>query len=227
MTNIHRLLPLAAVSLLGCGQAGSDLPVQPPEQVLRAFVEAVRACTAGLTPAGRIDQAAMARSGWRVVRRRLFIEGGTERELALNALGTLRRSEYESSEWARDGVANRIDLARWPEEPHAMHDECDVRAQTESGSAAERVVAALQEGFGRPADRRGGRPRGGDALTPRFGEVDETIHHWALPRNDVYVFVTEDGFLRLKVVAMADRGALDEYHPDNPESRIPIVEGSP
>ena len=228
MTNLHRLLPLTAVSVLGCAPQRTPLPVQPPEQVLRSFVEAVRACTAGLTPAGRIDQAAMARSGWRVVRRRLLIEGGTERELPLNAVGPLRRTEYEASEWRRDGIANRIDLARWPEEPHPMHDECDVYARTQDRAGAERVVAAMTRGFGRAPDRRGGHPRGGDALTPGFGDVDSVIRHWALPRNDVYVSVSnDDAYLTLQVVAMPDRGALDQYHPDNPETRIPIVEGSP
>ena len=223
---MREAVALASASLLGCAPQGTSLPVQPPEQVVRAFVAAVRACTAGLTPAGRIDQAAMARTGWRVVRRRILVEGGTQRELALNAFGPLRRTEYEASEWARDGVANRIDLARWPEEPHAMHDECDIQAQTENRAAADRVVAAMTRGFGHAADRRGGRPRGGDALTPGFGDIDSTIHYWALPRNDAYLSVTEGGYLRLEVLAMADRAALDQYHPDNPESRIPIVEGS-
>ena len=76
-----------------------------------------------------------------------------------------------------------------------------------------------------PARSRGGRPTR-DALTPGFGDIDSTIHYWALPRNDAYVSFTEDGYLRLEVLAMPDRTALDEYHPDNPETRIPIVEGS-
>ena len=202
------------------------MPVQEPGEVAALFVSTIRACTAGLTPEGGIDQAAMARSGWHVVRRRLMFEGGTERELALNALGTLRRTEYEATEWARDGVANRIDLGRWPVEPHRMHDQCEIDAQTENRAAAESVVAAMRAHFGRPFDRRGGRPNGGDALTPGFGDIDSTILHWALPRNDVYVSFTEDGYLRLEVLAMPDRAALDQYHPDNPETRIPIVDGS-
>src|SRR5688572_63255 len=199
---MRRLYAFAAFSTLGCAPGGSDLPVQPPEQVLRAFVDAVRACTAGVTPAGGIDQAAITRSGWRVVRRRLLIEGGTERELALNAYGPLRRTEYEASEWARDGVANRIHLARWPEEPDPMHHQCEVLARTENQAAAERVVAAMTRGFGRPPDRRGLRPGGGDALAPR--QPDQYIHYWALPRNDAYVSFS-DGFLRLEVVAMTNR----------------------
>jgi hypothetical protein len=223
---MRRFLFLAALSLLGCGSPGSNLPVQEPAQVVALFVSTVRACTAGLTPEGGIDQAAMARSGWHVARRRLMFEGGTERELALNAYGPLRRTEYEASEWARDGVANRIVLGRWPVEPHRMHDQCDIDAQTQNRAAAEAVVAAMRARFGRPPDRIGGRPNGGDALTPGFGDIDSTIHYWALPRNDAYVSFTEDGYLRLEVLAMPDRAALDEYHPDNPETRIPIVAGS-
>ena len=221
---MRRFAALAAASVVGCAPQGASLPVQPPEQVLRAFVETVRACTAGLTPAGRIDQAAMARSGWRVVRRRLLIEGGTERELPVNALGTLRRTEYEASEWTRDGVANRIDLARWPDEPHAMHDHCSMIARTENRAAAERVVAAMTRGFARPPDRRGLTPGGGDALAPR--QTPQTVHYWALPRNDAYLTFGERGYVSLDVLAMADRGALDRYHPDNPEMRI-YVEGEP
>src|SRR4030095_14751114 len=138
---MRRLSALAVLSLLGCG-SGSNLPVQEPGQVVALFVSTVRACTAGLTPDGGIDQAAMARNGWHVVRRRLIFEGGTQRELALNALGTLRRTEYEATEWARDGVANRITLGRCPVEPHRMHDQCDIDAQTENRAAAESVVAA-------------------------------------------------------------------------------------
>ena len=220
---MNRLLPLAAASVLGCAPQGTPLPVQPPEEVLRSFVEAVRACTAGLTPAGRIDQAAMARNGWRVVRRRLLIEGGTERELPLNAVGPLRRTEYEASEWRRDGIANRINLARWPDQAHPMHDQCEVLARTEDRAAAERVVAAMTRGFGRPPDRRGLTPGGGDALAPR--QTPQSIHYWTLPRNDAYVSFGDRGYLRLEVLAMTDRAALDRYHPDHPEMRI-YVEGN-
>ena len=220
---MNRLLPLAAASLLGCAPQGEPLPVQPPEQIVRSFVEAVRACTAGLTPEGRIDQAAMARSGWRVVRRRLMIEGGTERELALNTLGPLRRTEYEATEWTRDGIANRIDLGRWPESPDQMHDHCEVIARTEDRATAERVVAAMTRAFGRQPDRRGLRPGGGDALAPR--RTPQIIHYWQLPRNDAYVSFGDSGYLRLEVLAMTDRNGLDPYHPDHPERRI-YVEGS-
>jgi len=147
---MRRFLPLAAFSLLGCGSPGSNLPVQEPAQVVALFVSTVRACTAGLTPEGGIDQAAMARSGWHVARRRLMFEGGTERELALNAYGPLRRTEYEASEWARDGVANRIVVGRWPVEPHRMHDQCDIDAQTQNRAAAEAVVAAMRARFDLP-----------------------------------------------------------------------------
>ena len=155
---MHRLAALAALSAIGCAPQAGPLPVQEPQAVAAAIVAAVRACTAGLTPAGSIDQAAMTASGWRVVRRSTRFEAET-RELAAGAYPTLRPGEYEATSWASEGVPNRIELIRSDGGPGALHDYCNVAARTESRGAAERVVAAVGRHFGRRPDRSGARPR--------------------------------------------------------------------
>jgi hypothetical protein len=216
---MHRFSALVAASIVGCAPQADRLPVQEPEQVAAAIVEAVRACTAGLTPTGAIDQAAMAASGWRVVRRSTRFEAES-RELAVNAHPTLRPGEYEATEWVREGVPNRIELIRSDGTPGGLHDVCDVAARTASRAAAERVVAAIAGHFGRRPDRRGAQPRGGDFLTPR-SDSEQIAHYWALPNNDAYVTIGDDGHVRLEVLAMADRATLDRNSPDRPEHRIP------
>lgn len=216
---MHRFSALVAVSIAGCASQADRLPVQEPEQVVAAIVAAVRACTAGLTPTGSIDQAAIAASGWRVVRRTTRLET-QDRELAVNAYPILRPGEYEATEWVREGVANRIELIRSAGGPGGLHDYCDVAARTASRGAAESVVAAIAGHFGRRPDRRGPQPRGGDFLTPR-SDSEQFAHYWALPNNDAYVTISDDGDVRLEVLAMADRATLDQHSPDRPEHRIP------
>ncbi|HKR24893.1 MAG TPA: hypothetical protein VJS15_06505, partial [Allosphingosinicella sp.] len=172
-----------------------------------------------LTPAGSIDQGAMAASGWRVVGRSTRL-GAETRELAVGAYPALRPGEYEATQWAREGVSNRIELIRLDGRPGSLHDSCDLAARTESRAAADQVVAAVARHFGRPPDRSGVSPRGGDFLTPR-SDPERVAHHWALPGNDAYVTISEEGDVRLEVLAMADRATLDRYSPDRPENRIP------
>ena len=197
--------------------------MQEPDQVVSAFVNVIRACSAGLTPGGSIDQAAMAASGWRVTRRSTRFESES-RELAPGDYPTLRPTEYEATNWVRDGVPNSIELVRWDDTPAALQDICQVDARTSGQGEAESVVAALARHFGRPSDRRGALPRGGDFLTPRL-DTERFSYYWALPRNDAYVTTGEDGYLRLELLAMPDRAALDQHHPDRPENRIPAEEG--
>ena len=218
---MHRLSVLAALSILGCAPRAERLPVQEPQAVAAAIVAAVRACTAGLTSTGSIDQRAMAASGWRVVSRSTRLEAET-RELTVGAYPTLRPGEYEATSWAREGVSNRIELIRSDGGPGALHDYCNLAARTESRAAAERVVAAVAGHFGRRPDRSGARPRGGDFLTPR-SDSEQVEHHWALPRNDAYLTIGDDGHVGLEVLAMADRATLDQYSPDRPENRIPAL----
>lgn len=216
---MKRLIVLAAISIAACAPRGERLPVQAPDEVAAAMIEALRACGAGLTPAGSIDQAAMAASGWRVAERSTRLEAET-RVLAANAYPALRPGEYEATRWVRDGISNRIELIRMDGRPGSLGDSCALAARTENRNAAERVVAAFRRHFGRGPDRSGALPRGGDFLTPRF-DAEQVGHHWALPRNDAYLTIGEEGDVRLEVLAMADRGALDQFSPDRPEHRIP------
>ena len=213
---------LAAMSAVACAPGGDKLPVQAPDRVVASFVGAIRACSAGLTPTGSIDQAAMAASGWRLVSRTTRLDG-KDRILPLDAYPALRPGEYEATEWVREGSPDRIDLFRADGLAGGLQDVCDVPARTESPSDAEEVVAGIAGHFGRPADRSGERPRGGDFLMPRFDSA-KLAFHWAMPRNDAYVTLGGDGYVRLEVLAMPDRTKLDQYSPDRPEARIPTQE---
>lgn len=223
MSVVMRLaLGLAALSLVGCGR-GPNLPVQDTARAIAVFERALGACSAGLTPSGGIDQRAIAASGWRVVSRsaRTWTEN---RPLPVDAYPTLRPGEYETTEWTLDGSPSPLFGTRWHASSPEMHDSCAVGARTESRATADQVVSALTRRFGRPPDRAGPLPRGGDFLTPRF---DSELYgrYWALPRNDVYVTTGDDGYVSLEVVAMPNRAALDRYSPDNPELRVPTLEG--
>ena len=221
---MRRLSVLVALSVLGCtGQGGS--PVQETEQVAGLMLAGLRGCSAGLTPEGSIDQGGLAASGWRVVSRMTQFET-QDRQLAAGDYPRLRPDEYEFTEWTRDGLPNRMSLTRWDGRPEAMRDECLVDGRVLNRAEAERVVAAMTGYFGRRPDRAGERPRGGDFLTPRFDQV-WTAHYWAMPRNDAYLSINDHGYVRLEVLAMANRAALDEYSSDRPEIRIPFPEGPP
>jgi hypothetical protein len=222
MSPVMRLaFGLAALSLVGCGR-GPNVPVQDTARAIAVLERALGACSAGLTPSGAIDQRAMAASGWRVVSRsaRTWTEN---RPLPVDAFPTLRPGEYETTEWRLDGSPSPLFGTRW----HASspeHDSCAVGARTESRATADQVVSALTRRFGRPPDRAGPLPLGGDFLTPRF-DSERYGRYWALPRNDVYVTTGDDGYVSLEVVAMPNRAALDPHSPDNPERRVPTLEG--
>lgn len=209
------VLPLAA-----CG-AYDSRPVQSPEQVAALFVAAIRGCTAGLTPEGKIDQTALAATGWRVTKRSTRYETES-RDLPLDAFPKLRRMEYEATDWVRDGRPDELEVIRSAVQSNGLADHCGLNARTRDDTTAKAVIDMLSRWFGRAPDRQGEQPRGGDFLTPRFDKA-EMSHYWAMPRNDVYVNV-RDGGLGLDVLTMPDRAAVDHTSYDHPEHRIPTQE---
>lgn len=215
-----RFAALAAMPVAACASGGSDLPVQEPTEVVTMFADALSACSAGLTATGTIDQAAMARAGWHIVKRttRLELE---DRTFAPNAYPALRPGEYEATRWVREGYPSEIELIRADGTPDGLVDYCDMPARTEDAKAADTVVAGMAGRFGRAPDRKGELPRGGDFLTPRF-DTPNTGYYWAMDRNDAYLTVSDDGHVRLSVLAMPDRSKIDQYSPDRPENRIPM-----
>lgn len=216
----YRLTVLAVAAIAGCAPARDDLPVQEPGPVVVGFISALRACSAGLTPEGSIDQNAMAATGWQVISRQTRFEQ-QDRDLAVNAFPALRPQEYEATRWTRPGATSPIELVRWDTgtDGFDMLDKCVVGARVADDGATGQVIAAMTRVFGRPPDRHGLIPRGGDFLTPRF-DPQSTGDYWALPRHDVYI-LSSDGYLSLEVVAMPDRSRLDQYSSDRPEHRIP------
>ncbi len=223
----YRPFVLAALTVAGCAPAKDDLPIQEPAQVVAALTEVVRACSAGLTPQGSIDQSALAASGWRATRRQTRLEQ-QDRDLPLNQISRLRPGEYEVTRWARPGVTGEIELIRWEVGAGGadLLDKCTLTARVSGAAPVAQVLAGMTRHFGRRADRHGLVPRGGDFLTPRFDSAPMG-DYWALPRHDVYMLSGDDGYLRLEVVAMPDRSRLDQYSSDRPEHRIPPQEGSP
>ncbi|GAB5487705.1 MAG: hypothetical protein Pars2KO_12750 [Parasphingorhabdus sp.] len=187
---------------------------------MASFNGAIAGCTAGLTETGLIDQKALAAAGWKVTERTSRL-GGKDRDLPLDSYPELADSEYEATTWTHKDHKYDLSLVRWDEKSNLrLADSCDLVAHVNSDKDIEAVLYALETKFDRKPDRSGTLPRGGDFLTPRF-DKPSTGYYWAMQQHDVYLTVNETKNLRLEVVAMPDRGAVDEYSSDNPEQRIP------
>jgi len=216
-------LLLASATLAACGQSDSDVPAKSVGEVMSSLNGAIAGCAAGLTEDGAIDQAGLAKAGW-VITERTTRLNADEREHELDSLPELEASEYESTSWDSFQHHYPLELTRWNAQSKTrLADSCQLNARVDDSKAVKGVIAKLAEKFGRKADRSGTLPRGGDFLTPRFDKAS-TGYYWAMDQHDVYLTVGEDEHLRLEVVAMPDRGALDEYSSDNPEVRIPKLD---
>lgn len=212
------LIALTALAALGCDNPGADLPVQDADQVALLFAETIGACSA--MPVNlRIDQQAIANSGWRPVRR--FVTWpGNERDVPLSEQVQLRGEETEFTEWAREGLPNRLSVSRSNYGQDVFRDSCSVDARTRNEEEAGRVVRALNRLFRQEPERSGVLPRGGDFLTPRFDKA-RYGRYWPMPGHAAYLTTADNGYMSLQLVAMPDRDRLDRYHPDNPLHRIP------
>lgn len=187
---------------------------------MAAFDGALAACAAGLTEDGAIDQSGLPKAGWVITERTSRLDA-EDRDHALDSLPDLAPNEYEATSWDSFRYEYPLSLIRWSAKSETrLADSCDLNARVKDEGAVEAVVAKLTEKFERPADRTGTLPRGGDFLTPRFDKAS-TGYYWAMDQHDVYLIAGEEEHLRLEVVAMPDREALDEYSPNNPERRIP------
>jgi hypothetical protein len=187
---------LAPALFTACSSADTDQPEQSSAAVAAAFGAVLDGCAAGLTADGAIDEAALGEAGWTASERH-------------------QGTGYRSSTWHRDGVTGRIELVRYGAD---LADTCSLDARTSGSDGASAVRAALERRLGPPA-LQGAMPQGGDQLTPRATD-DRTGYHWSLPQHDVYLTDFDGQSVRIEVVAMPSRDALDAYSPDRPESRI-------
>ena len=187
---------LAPAFVTACSSGGNGLPEQDSGAVAAAFGAVIDGCSAGLTADGSIDQAVLGDAGWMVAERS-------------------NRGGIETTSWRRDDVDGRLELVDYGD---ALADSCMFDARAAGSDGAGKVLAALIRKLGAPA-RQGMVPQGGDFLTPRENE-DKTGHYWPLPHSDIYLTVFDGQSVRIEVVAMPDRSALDEFSPDRPEARI-------
>ena len=216
---MSRLAALAAIPVAGCMPPAGEPPQQDAAQILTVFGDAIRGCTAGVMPTGSVDQAAMAATGWRVTKRTAELDLEV-RSFPLDDYPQLRPREYEVTDWTHDGYPNGLSLTR-RDGSGLLVDYCDVAAQGKGKAGADAVVAGISSHFGHGPDRKGTLPRGGDFMAPKSGPPN-IGYYWAMPHNDVYLTASEDGFVRLSVLAMADRAKLNTISPDRPEYRIPL-----
>ena len=187
---------LAPAFVTACSSGGSGLPEQDGGAVATAFGAVIEGCAAGLTPDGSIDQTKLGDAGWMVIERS-------------------DRGGIETTSWRRDDVDGRLELVDYDDK---LADSCMLDATAKGSDGAVKVLAALTSKLGAPA-RQGAVPQGGDQLTPRATE-EKTGYYWPLPHNDVYLTTFDDQTVRIEVLAMPDRSALDQYSPDRPEARI-------
>ena len=187
---------LAPAFVTACSSGGSGLPEQDSAAVAAALAAVIDGCSAGLTADGSIDQAKLGDAGWMVVER-------------------LNRGGIGATSWRREDIEGRLELVDYGDQ---LADSCMFDARATGSDGADKVLAALTRRLGAPA-RQGAVPRGGDFLTPRETE-DKTGYYWPLPTSDVYLTAFDDQTVRIEVLAMPDRAALDEYSPDRPEARI-------
>lgn len=219
-------LPLAG-PLAGCDDVAARLPTQESGRVVAAFADAIAGCSSALTGDGDIDEVAIATVGWTVTARSARHLGET-RTLALDDRQTgLRPGEYEASAWRHARHTGDMELIRHGRQtPPMLYDTCYMTARVDGDSALAAVLAGLTSRFGRPPDRSGVVPRGGDFLTPR-SDPPQQGHYWAMPRHDIYLQTADGGYASVEIVAMPDRDALDRHSPDRPEHRLIIPSGEP
>lgn len=226
MRNFAALLCLA---LAACGDGGSSVAVQEPSAVIATLNDAITGCTRPLVDAVTIDQAGLVSAGWAVTERATHTAPAdapsTRTARAISDYPALRAGEYEATSWRHSGHAGTLYLTRnGPPTAVQSFDNCMIDARVANRVGQAPIIAALTRRFGRAPDRTGAVPRGGDFLTPR-SDAQRTGHYWSLPQHDVFLETSPDGHVRINVVAMPDRAALDQFSPDRPENRVVILPG--
>ncbi len=215
---------LAAIPILLF--AASCAPAQDIGPIAKALTQAIDGCAQPLTKDGSIDQAALARKGWRIVSRTVMMNG-TERAVPLGAYPALKSydvyDEYELTRWTRTGSKQVVTLVRSKlptGTEDRVHDYCSSDINVNRREDVAKIKASLAAFIGREADKTGTGPRGGDFLTPRF-DKSPTISHWALPQHNLFLRDDNDEQLRLEIIGIPDFTKLTRFSPSSAEYRIP------
>jgi hypothetical protein len=203
-----------------CRASDDNVPTQSRAAVEALVGDVLHGCGAPLTGDGTFDQPAMAAAGWQERARTTRFEVSNQTHPP-GSMPSLRRGEYEATEWALPGRIGVVTVIRHDTATRKhTADMCSVNARLEQRASVDTIVTAISAQVGHTIAREGDLPRGGDFLTPRFDQAPHA-YYWQMTQHDVYLVAHGSGDVRLEVYAMADRTKLDEYSPDRPERRIP------
>lgn len=203
-----------------CRASDDNVPRQSRAAVEALVGDVLTGCGAPLTGDGTFDQRAMVAAGWQERQRTTRFESNTQSHPP-GSLPSLRRGEYEATEWALPGRSGVVTVIRHDTTSRDLiADVCSVNARLEPDVSVETIVTAISGRLGQKVAREGDLPRGGDFLAPRADRAPHA-YYWQMPQHDVYLVAHGTSDVRLEVYAMADRTKLDEYSPDRPERKIP------
>lgn len=222
ITPIRKARPAVLCLLLAtsCRPSDNNEPGQSRGAVEALVGDVLRGCGAPLTADGTFDQQALMAAGWQERTRTTRFEASGQTHPP-GTLPSLRRGEYEATEWALPGRADVVSAIRHDTSSRQqIADVCAVDARLEQGVSVDTIVTAISGRLGLKVSREGDLPRGGDFLTPRADPAPHA-YYWQTPQHDVYLVAHGISYVRLELYAMADRSRLDEYSPDRPERRIP------
>ncbi len=203
-----------------CRASDDNAPRQSRAAVEALLGVVLHGCSAPLTGDGTFDQRAMVAAGWQERERTTRFDVSNQPH-PLGSMPSLRRGEYEATEWALPGRIGVVTVIRHDTATRQQTaDMCSVAARLERGESVDTLVTAISAHLGHKVSRAGDLPRGGDFLTPRFDRAPHA-YYWEMPQHDVYLVAHGTSDVRLEVYAIADRTKLDEGTLDRPERRIP------
>ena len=209
---------IALLLLAACGPRSDGVAEAPEKVVIEVFMSALQACSS-VSPEGiDIAESGLHATGW-TPRERIVTRNAQRRVAARDRPAKLQAGEIETATWRLGDKPGELYVTRGG----GINGRCMLDLQTADGNSRN-TTAAFERHFGRKPDLAGARPQGGDFIMPRRSE-EIGSRYWRLPSHDVYLEQFEGGALRIEVVAMPDRSALDPYSGDSPTSRI-YVEGT-
>jgi hypothetical protein len=224
---VRAFAAIALIAISGCAAEPSTVPRADASAITEAVAKALDACTAPLTEAGDIDDAALVAAGWTPVRRLVsaVVTQGNSTGMRDRAVPPAVPTEladsssYESSDWSFPGIGSPLYLSRngGPISERTMA-ECRLTVRGDD-SAARDVAAQLLVRYG-PTDGDGIRSPGGDWLTPRWFEPEIRVRYWRRPSHDVYWVSSLEDHATIEVVAMPDRDALDQFSTSRPQAKF-------
>ena len=217
-------LPVMSATLLSACGSSIDLPQQDDALVIRATLATLAACTQKLTDTGDIDEAGLRAAGWvpqkRTLSRLVTVgnsTGAQDRDVPAATPANLPDSaSHEYSQWTNPAWQGTLELERQGgANSERFMGRCTLSLMGRGKDTAAQALLAIVNRYGAPSGE-GVRSKGGDWLTPRWGERDTMESYWRLERHDVYFATSDPRLASITVVAMPDRDQLDRYSRDRP-----------